>query len=160
MDIRTELTGDIDQIRDIIADAFGQDNEAKLVDALRDNGDLAISLVAKEQEKLVGHVAFSRLLSPQNCLALAPVSVLSKEQNRGIGLALINAAIQLACKQGYVAAFVLGNPDYYQRFGFSLKMAAKFASVYSGPHFMGRWLGDIRTEPQILTYSKPFQELD
>ena len=47
MEIRTETSNDIEAIRGVIADAFGQDHEAKLVDDLRDAGDLVVSLITE-----------------------------------------------------------------------------------------------------------------
>ena len=119
MEIRTETPDDFEAIRSVIAEAFGQDYEAKLVDDLRNAGDLVISLVAELDGKICGHVALSRLQSPPDALALAPVSVSSSKQTQGIGSALIYDALRRARELGSVIVFVLGEPSYYTRFGFS-----------------------------------------
>ena len=73
--VREESRSDHATIHALVAEAFGQPQEADLVDALRADGDLIVSLVAEEAGELIGHVAFSRLQSPRESLALAPVAV-------------------------------------------------------------------------------------
>ena len=70
-DERAEHEG---SVRRVITNAFGRDAEARLVEELRFAGDLAISLVAEDAGEICGHVALSRLKTPQRALALAPVS--------------------------------------------------------------------------------------
>jgi putative acetyltransferase len=123
-------------IRRVIADAFGRPDEARLVDELRTDGDLLLSLVWEEQAEVCGHAALSRLASPDRALALAPVSVLAARQRQGIGTALIREAAAGAARLGYDVIFVLGNPAYYSRFGFSVEAAARYPCPYAGPHFM------------------------
>jgi putative acetyltransferase len=79
--------------------------------------------------------------APFHALGLAPLSVLPQWQRRGIGSALIEAALQRARAQECRAIFVLGDPDYYGRFGFRTDLAAGFSSPYAGPHFMVLSLG-------------------
>ena len=61
MIIRPEKPGDAAAIGEVVAAAFGRQQEAELVARLRDNGDLVLSLVAEDAGKIVGHVAFSRV---------------------------------------------------------------------------------------------------
>jgi putative acetyltransferase len=68
--------------------------------------------------------------------ALAPVAVAPTRQRCGIGSALITRAAIRARSEGWAAIFVLGNPSYYERFGFDREAAAGFTSPYVGPHFM------------------------
>ena len=78
MIIRIELRHDGGAIRRTVSAAFGQEGEADLVDALRDSGDAALSLVAEDGGDIAGHIVFSRLQAPARCLALAPFSCLAR----------------------------------------------------------------------------------
>ncbi|MFW6027825.1 MAG: GNAT family N-acetyltransferase [bacterium] len=134
--VRAERPDDHAAIFAVTEAAFGRADEARLVDALRTGGDAAISLVAETGGRLVGHVLLSRLVTPEGCLALAPVSVTPERQGRRIGPALIREALARAAAEGYSAVFVLGEPGYYTRFGFSLKTAAAFETEYPKEYFM------------------------
>lgn len=163
MQICAERPADSANICHVLTDAFGQSDEACLVEQLRLDGDLVYSLVAKDinnGHSLIGHIALSRLVLPQKALALAPVGVIHSCQNRGIGAALINSALARATDDGFDVVFVLGNPDYYSKFGFSLEMAEPFESDYSGPHFMALWLGAARQPPGKVIYPKAFDDLE
>ncbi|HWE46927.1 MAG TPA: N-acetyltransferase [Caulobacteraceae bacterium] len=134
--IRDEQPEDIDSVRDLTERAFGQADEAQLVDALRRDGNNAISLVATEGDIVVGHVLLSPMYAPFRALGLAPLSVLPDHQNRGIGSALSIAALERARVGGWDAVFVLGDNAYYERFGFRADLAAGFECPYAGSHFM------------------------
>jgi len=121
--VRPERPGDIDAIHAITAQAFGRPAEAHLVDALRDQGLLALSLVAADAEALVGHVAFSPvdIVGPERewaAAGLAPVAVRPDRQRRGIGDRLIREGFLRLREAGVGIVVVVGHPDYYPRFGF------------------------------------------
>lgn len=139
---RADSKFDIRAIRAVAEDAFGQRDEA--------------DLVAVHQNKIIGHIALSRLISPNRCLALAPVSVLTNHQKRGVGSALIIHSVDEARAGGFEIIFVLGNPEYYQRFGFSVAAATPFPCQYEGPHLMAMWLSKQRFEPKPLIYAAAF----
>jgi len=82
--IRDEEPGDLPAIRAVVEAAFGQRQEADLVDRLRADGDGVLSLVAVDGGKVVGHVLFSEMTAPFRALALAPVSVVPERQRSGI----------------------------------------------------------------------------
>lgn len=147
--IRDEGPGDLPAVRQVITSAFGSEQEARLVDMLRGSGDLIASLVAMSGGALIGHVGLSRMQSPSDTLALAPLAVHPDHQRRGVGAALVNAALKRAALGGFTAVFVLGSPDYYERFGFSVAAAADFSSPYAGPHFMVRKFGPCAPGPAI-----------
>jgi putative acetyltransferase len=134
--IRDEKPGDAAAVRAVVEAAFPQPTEADLVDQLRADGDSVISLVAVDDGKVVGQIVLSKLTAPFRALALAPVSVLPDRQNAGIGSRLIQAGLDRAVQDGWQGAFVLGEPEYYSRFGFDAALARNFTSPYAGRYFM------------------------
>lgn len=157
--LRAERPEDAAAIRALVTNAFGRPDEADLVDALRAGGDLTHSLVAEEKGEIVGHIALSRLKSPAKSLALAPVTVAPDRQGEGIGGALIRAAIARAIADGDALIFVLGDPAYYTRFGFTTETATRFDCAYAGPYFMAMELGEAKTAPAPVIYTEAFGEL-
>jgi putative acetyltransferase len=136
IEFRDEDARDSRAVYRAVSSAFGRSAEAELIEALRKAGDSIISLVADEDGEIVGHVLLSRMNAPFPALALAPVSVIPTRQRRGLGSTLIELAVNRARNGGWAAIFVLGDPNYYQRFGFEREAAAGFTSPYAGPHFM------------------------
>lgn len=135
--IRPETTADQDAIRHVTRLAFGQDDEARLVDALRDGGYVQVSLVAERAGRVVGHILFSELpiiteAGTVPALALAPMAVLPGLQNQGIGSALVHKGLEACRQQGHRIVIVLGHTHFYPRFGFSPKLAANLESPFSG----------------------------
>jgi putative acetyltransferase len=161
MIIRDEAAGDQSAIHRVQTLAFRGPAEAKLVDDLRRFADVAISLVAADGDLILGHVLLSKLNAPIRALALAPVGVHPDFQRQGIGSALIRKGLERAYRDGWQAVFVLGDPGYYRRFGFSVDAAEGYVSPYSGKHFMMLALGQ-GTIPAVghLVYPAPFQFLD
>lgn len=160
MIIRKETNSDETAIRRVQLAAFEQSVEADLIEALRLNGDGAISLIAEIDNCIVGHIYYSKLVSPYLSLALAPIGVLPEYQSKGIGTALINAGQELAASLGYERVFVLGEPQYYEKFGFDLDAAKVYASIYAGPYFMVKHLSDkISFDSGDVKYATPFEAL-
>jgi putative acetyltransferase len=159
--IRDETISDRAAIHGVQALAFGGTAEAKLVENLRLSGDAVISLVAVEGDRILGHILLSRLGAPMRALALAPVAVHPDFQRRGIGSALVREGLERARRDGWEAVFVLGDPGYYGRFGFSVEAARGYISPYSGEHFMMLPLcaRRIPTTGQLV-YPAPFALLD
>ncbi|MCC6680066.1 MAG: N-acetyltransferase [Phycisphaeraceae bacterium] len=120
--IEAQRVEDSAAIHIMLERAFGRTVEAELVDQLREDGDLTLSLVAREGEQIIGHVGFSPILIDgrlqPDVLGLAPVAVDTDHQRRGIGARLVRAGLD-ACREGdYHVVIVFGDPRYYQRFGF------------------------------------------
>ena len=160
MDIREEAGGDIAAIDRITELAFDQRDEADLVVALRKNGDIEISLVAVDDDAVIGHVLFSILRAPPRCLALAPVSVMPDRQSKGVGSRLIREGLRRAKEQGWGAVFLLGEPDYYSRFGFRVDSAAGFGTPYPAEFFMAlELLPGALDEKGPVIYAAPFEAL-
>ena len=138
--IRAEEQSDIPLVRSLHRSAFPTAAEADLVDALRASGHLLVSLVAMDTSQLVGHVAFSPVsisdASPVGA-GLAPVAVLPAHQQRGFGARLIRAGIEACRDIGIDYVVVLGEPSYYQRFGFVSASESKLENEYgAGDEFM------------------------
>ena len=161
MKIRGEIEGDHDAVRNVVEAAFGQPYEADLVEALRSNGDDEIALVAAVDDVIVGYVMLSPMKTPSRCLGLAPVSVLPEWQSKGIGSALIREGLSRARDSGWLAVFVLGEPAYYERFGFRADLAAYFKSPFAGPYFMAVELvpGGLKGHGDTADYSAAFQDV-
>src|SRR6478735_1441522 len=125
--VRPETSADHDAIRHVNRLAFGQGDEARLVDALRDGGSVRVSLVAEAEGQVVGHVLFSDLPILTDggtvpALSLAPMAVLPECQRRGIGSALVREGLAVCRGAGHRIVVVLGHPDFYHRFGFSAEL--------------------------------------
>lgn len=136
MQIRDQTPDDASSIRSVVAAAFGQAHEADLVEALRASGDSVISLVAEQDGKIAGHILFSKLRAPEDCLALAPLSVAPAHRGRDLGSRLIREGLARAQRGAWRAVFVLGKPAYYERFGFRTETAEPFGTNYPKSYFM------------------------
>lgn len=123
MEIRNEHAVDIEAIYEVNSAAFPTPAEADLVNALRAARALLLSLVAVENGKVVGHIAFSPVEIGSvegmiEAVGLAPLAVLPEYQRKGIGLQLVEWGLQELQAAGHKIVFVLGDPNYYRRFGF------------------------------------------
>jgi putative acetyltransferase len=121
--VRPEIPEDIDSIRHVNEQAFGQKEEAEIVDKLRNRAALTVSLVAVQENEIVGHIAFSLAAIESEPLSfeaavLAPMAVLPAYQKQGIGGQLILAGLEECRILGCKVVVVLGHPTYYTRFGF------------------------------------------
>ena len=121
--IRVDEQRDQEAVFAINASAFETEAEANLVDALRERARPFVSLVAEVEGVVVGHIMFSpvTLLGHPDLkvIGLAPMSVMLEKQRTGIGSAMVRAGLEECAVLGFVAAVVLGHPEYYPRFGFS-----------------------------------------
>lgn len=125
--IRSEHPDDATAIREVTRAAFrdaphASGTEAQIVDALREAGALTLSLVAVEDGRIVGHVAISPVriddAPTTGWFGLGPLSVAPEHQRRGIGTALVRAALEQLRTRGAAGCVLLGDPAYYGRFGF------------------------------------------
>lgn len=119
IEIRPEKPEDIEAIRDLNRRAFGQEQEGKIVDALRANNGVQLSLVAVDDRRVVGHVMYSSLQIGQiEGSALGPMAVDPEVQQQGIGTRLVEAGNGRLRQNGCPFAVVVGHPEFYPRFGF------------------------------------------
>jgi putative acetyltransferase len=135
--VRNEAPDDLDAIRAVNRLAFGQEDEAALVDALRGGGYVRASLVAEVESHVVGHVLFSALpiiteAGVVPALALAPMAVQPEFQRLGVGSELVRRGLDVCRERGHKIVVVLGHPRFYPRFGFTTALAARLSSPFSG----------------------------
>ena len=127
--IRPEQIADHRQIRRIVAQAFGSDAEADLVERIRESPEFVpeMALVAEvgagPDASIVGHVMISGAVirsdeADRRIVMLSPLAVSPEFQRRGIGGALVRAATSLAEQLGERLVVLEGSPKYYSRFGF------------------------------------------
>ena len=159
MTIRAAEPADHAAIHTLVAAAFGQPDEAHLVDALRADGDALLELVAIEDGTIVGHILFSPLTTDtgRRLAALAPVSVQPGRQKDGLGTALMEEGHRRLATAGIEAVIVLGHPAYYPRVGYSADLAKTVAAPFRGPSFMALELVEgALAAPVTITYAKAF----
>ena len=126
MIIRNETKEDIDAISEVTIAAFknlqiSNKTEQFIIHELRNANALTISLVAEIDGCVVGHIAFSPVKisdGSKNWFGLGPISVTPKLQKQGIGKSLINTGLSIVKAQGGKGCALVGDPGYYQQFGF------------------------------------------
>ncbi len=123
VEVRIEQPDDIDAVRLVNDQAFGQPDEGRIVDKLRKSCEGIISLVAISNNQIVGHILFSpATIETQGTviegMGLAPMAVLPEFQNRGIGSELVTEGLKIIKGMKCPFVIVLGHDKYYPRFGF------------------------------------------
>lgn len=126
MIVRPEASQDFGSIREVNVAAFqghpfSQQTEHLIVEALRAADALEVSLVAESDGEVVGHIAFSAAGigdASTGWFLLGPVAVQPARQGEGIGRALIEAGLDALRSRGAHGCVLVGDPDFYSRFGF------------------------------------------
>jgi putative acetyltransferase len=123
MIFRVEQSKDIEAIHAVERVAFGREAEADLVDQIRAGGGVTLSLVAVDDDEIIGHVLFSPVTIRSEkgefrALGMGPVAVRPDRQKQGIGSGLIRTSLDILRQQGHTLVVVEGNPAYYAHFGF------------------------------------------
>lgn len=166
--IRPEEAADRAAIARLVTAAFGRDGEARLVDRLRQDGDLVLSLLAVEDGEPVGHVALSPVTlgaadGRGRWLGLAPLAVAPARQRRGIGGRLVEAALRTCGQAGVELVFLLGEPAFYGRFGFTPACRHGWRCAYDAPDgaFQVRPVGRASPlpPPGLVLYAPAFDDL-
>lgn len=145
--IRPERAGDAAAIAGVTRAAFApvpysDGSEVGIVERLRADGDLALSLVVVADAAVVGHIAFSPVTisdGSRGWFGLGPVSVLPERQGAGLGAALVRAGLAELHARGVAGCVLLGDPAYYARFGFVADPALVYPAA-PAPYFQTRLL--------------------
>jgi putative acetyltransferase len=148
--IRAERDEDRSAIRLVNEAAFGSPLEADLVDALRADRLVLVSLVAEVADRIVGHILFGRMSietasGSVPAVALAPMAVLPEYQRRGVGSRLVQSGLDALRALGEQIVIVVGHSAYYPRFGFSSDSARSLESPFPRDAFMA-----LELEPGAL----------
>jgi putative acetyltransferase len=125
--IRREQPGDEAAIRDMVRRAFigrpyADGDEQDVIDRLRADGDLLLSLVAEQDSAIIGQITFSPAIlvnGDEGWVVLGPVAIAPAHQGKGLGRALMEAGEAIMRAEGKAGVTVLGNPAIYGRFGFA-----------------------------------------
>ena len=137
--IREALASELTDVLMVQQLAFGQDDEAKLVEALLEDPSAqpTLSLVAFKNAQAVGHILFTKVHVADSkrttASLLAPLAVVPDAQRQGIGGQLIEHGLQMLSQSGVALVFVLGYPQYYSRFGFKPAGILGFEAPYPIP---------------------------
>ena len=167
VEIRQENKNDYEEIYNVVKTAFetaehSDGNEQDLVVALRNSDSFIpeLSLVAIKDNKIVGHILFTKIkIGNHEELALAPLAVLPEYQKQGIGSKLIQQGHKIAKELGYHYSIVLGSETYYPKFGYvpAIQYGIKAPFEVSNENFMAIKLNDTDVEIKgIVQYAKGF----
>lgn len=160
--IRGETPADLPTIEAVTASAFlkaqhTSHTEQFIVNALRRAGELTISLVAETDDTVVGHVAISSVSISDGAsgwFGLGPITVLPLHQRRGIGSQLMREALRILRERGASGCVVLGEPEYYGRFGFHATPNLVLPGV--PPQYFQAISFDSSNAKGIVTYHEAF----
>lgn len=166
--VSAEGSTDSTAIHDVVAAAFGRNDEANLVNALRESPAYCpnLSLVAHLDGDVAGYVMFTEVTldeAPEKeALVLAPLAVDPDHQRTGVGSRLVRVGLAKAREAGYELVVLHGDPGYYRRFGFTSAIDAGFENPFDMPdegfqvcNLTEDVLGEVGG---TLTYPAPFRK--
>lgn len=135
--IRGEIPVDAPGIDQLLRQTFPTGAEADLVQKLRQDGLFVLEMVATDDKgQIIGYIGFTLVdvNGDKECqwVGLAPLAVASAYQRQGIGAKLVYDGLDSLNEFGYMAVVVVGDPNYYRRFGFTLAKRHGLACKWSG----------------------------
>lgn len=138
--------------------AFGRATEADLTQQLIEGREETLDLCAVIDGAIIGHCLLTEIQGPEKSMALAPLSVDPDWRDFQIGTELVRQILANARQAGWSSVFVLGDPDYYGRFGFKSTTADAVKSPYQGYAFQALELmpGALAGYNGKLTYPPAF----
>ncbi len=160
--IRETRESDLEEVFNLIHVAFGNRAESDLVKQLISDGDVLINLLVESSDTIIGNVVVSKITMEPDlglfCGGVAPVSVLPDQQSSGVGSKLMTEVINESKKMGIDALFLLGDPNYYKRFGF---VVSTLKNDYSVENFQELELteGCLVNIKSKVTYANAFLNL-
>ncbi|WP_208293507.1 GNAT family N-acetyltransferase [Zophobihabitans entericus] len=128
--IRSEQEKDFDQIYDLVKNSFASapvkdGTEQEIVNKLRKSNKYIpeLALVIERERKIIGYVMLTKFFiqgktQKFESLLLAPVAISTDFQNQKLGTELIEKSFERAKEMGHTNVIVVGDPNYYHRFGF------------------------------------------
>lgn len=139
------------EVETLLDAAFGTDRHGRTAYRLRE-GAVALaelSFAAWDDERLVGTlqswpIALRTAGGIEQLVMVGPVAVQPDVQNKGIGTALMEELISAADSSGASALMMIGDPDYYERFGFTADRTGGWR--IDGPYEQHRLLARLRRE--------------
>lgn len=164
--IRAPTDTDRPAILHVLRDAFRREEEANLVELLWRDDAMNVEVIAEEEGEIVGYCGFSPITtepaSEGILFGLAPLAVLNARQGHGIGKALAMKGLEECRNKNAELIVVLGEPDYYARFGFkpAADFNAKWAALDAGPAFqLIDFEGVTDERPLLIHYHPAFSEV-
>lgn len=170
MSVRASQETELQEILEVHRSAFGDEESPSIISLVsgflkNESPENLLSLVYKSNNKIVGHVIFSKVkLESSDSLGyiLAPLGVASQSQKQGVGSALINNGLGILESQGANFALVYGDPGYYSRFSFSVELGESFIPPFTlayphGWHALSLGRSPL-SSPQKFTCLKPLME--
>lgn len=163
MIIRLETAADHQAIYDLTQDAFApmgfsDGSEPDIINQLRKDGDLTLSLVA-EQDDIIGHVAFSlaKISKAQGVwYGLGPISVRADKQKQGLGTKLARTGLDMLRKMGAAGCVLTGNPDVYGPMGFTNDHALTYSGL--NPKYISFIILNGTTPKGEINFAEALQE--
>lgn len=162
--IRPEQPEDIPAVHRVHEAAFPNAEAAELVDRLRTGGKAAVSLVAHDENEIIGHILFTPVTfdPPASVLAmgLAPMAVLPGHEKHGVGRRLVQNGLAECHARGACLVVVLGDPPYYGRFGFERASRHGLRNEYGAEEEFMVFLLDARAHPTpgtLVKYAPEFK---
>lgn len=154
--MREMKRGEEPAVSELLTEAFGQKDEASLVETLRKSraiaGEMVLPMRGETGSEVIGYAALSKMVTPKGWLCLAPVAIRPDLQGRGYGKRLVGMITQWAELSGQTLV-VLGDPSFYSRCGFAA-IAEGFTSPY--PIEQTLTVGPAKAKVKTLSYPKAF----
>jgi putative acetyltransferase len=163
--VRLEQPSDAAAIDHVLRSALPTDQEALLVDRLRQHQRLRLSLVAEIEDVIAGHIAFSEVtiagsITSSRGVGLAPLAIVPELQRRGVGAQLVGEGLYACERLGIGFIVVLGAPEYYHRFGFRNAELFGLENEYgASEEFMALELKTGSITPGPVRYASEFSDL-
>ncbi len=150
--LREMKRGEEASVSALLTDAFGQPDEARLVEKLRKSRAMAGEMVLPSKQGIVGYLALSRMIAPKGWLCLAPMAVHPDLQRMGYGRRMVGMITEWARLSGQTLV-VLGDPDFYTRCGFR-PAPEGLTSPYPVDHTLVA--GEVKAKSLDLRYPQAF----
>ncbi len=164
--IRPEQPEDIPAVRRVHEAAFPTRVEADLVDRVRSGGKAAVSLIAQESGNVIGHILFSPVSfdppAAVTAFGLAPMAVMPGHEKHAVGRRLVQNGLAECHAQGACLVVVLGEPEYYSRFGFERASRHGLRNEFGAEEEFMVFLLDARAHPTpgtLVKYGPEFAAL-